>query len=67
MVAARRYNRVGALTGFAVDTSLRRAIGAIADGVELRGLLLPVSKVALAIGVSELTPREVTATIIGGL
>jgi hypothetical protein len=67
VVAAGRHNRVGALTGFAVDTGLRYAVGAVADGAELRGLQLLANEVALAVEVGELTAGEVAATVAGGL
>jgi len=67
VVAAGRHDRVGALAGFAVDAGPRRAVGAVADGAELRGPPLPVDEVTSAMGVSELTPGEVAAAVAGGL
>ena len=67
VVTAGQYGRVGALAGFTVDAALRRAVYAVADGAELRGPRLLANEVALAVEVSELTAREVAATVIGGL
>ena len=65
VVAAGQHDRVDALPSFAVDTALRRAVRAVADGAELRGPPLPVDEVALAVEVGELTPGEVAVDAVG--
>ena len=67
VVTTGQYSRVGALTGFTVDTALYRAVYTIADGTELYRPRLPTNKVALAVEVSKSIAGEVAATITGGL